>query len=37
MSYYDLLEVKETASTYEIKKSYKLLVKKYHPDVYGRR
>lgn len=34
MNYYELLNVKETASNSEIKKSYKALVKKYHPDVY---
>lgn len=34
MNYYELLNVKETASASEIKKSYKALVKKYHPDVY---
>lgn len=34
MNYYELLNVKETASVSEIKKSYKALVKKYHPDVY---
>lgn len=34
MNYYELLNVKESASESEIKKSYKQLVKKYHPDVY---
>lgn len=34
MSYYDVLEVDISASEKEIKKSYKKLVKKYHPDVY---
>lgn len=34
MSYYDILEVDISASEKEIKKSYKRLVKKYHPDVY---
>lgn len=35
MNYYELLNVKENASASEIKKSYKSLVKKYHPDVYN--
>lgn len=34
MNYYELLNVKESATDSEIKKSYKQLVKKYHPDVY---
>ena len=34
MNYYELLEVKENATSSEIKKSYKSLVKKYHPDVF---
>lgn len=34
MNYYELLNVSETASASEIKKAYKALVKKYHPDVY---
>ncbi len=32
---YEILEVKETASKDEIKKSYRSLAKKYHPDQYG--
>ena len=32
-SYYDILEVDKTASTKEIKTSFRKLVKKYHPDV----
>lgn len=33
-TYYDILEVSKDASSNEIKKSYKKLVKKYHPDVF---
>jgi curved DNA-binding protein CbpA len=32
---YEVLEVKEGASKEEIKKAYKEIVKKYHPDQYG--
>lgn len=32
--YYQILEISETASKEEIKKSYKNLVKKYHPDLH---
>ncbi len=32
---YEVLEIKEGASTEEIKKAYKEMVKKYHPDQYG--
>ena len=32
-SYYDILEVSESASADEIKESYKRLAKRYHPDV----
>lgn len=32
---YDVLEIKEGASKEEIKRAYKELVKKYHPDQYG--
>jgi curved DNA-binding protein CbpA len=32
---YEILGVKETASKDEIKKSYRELAKKYHPDQYG--
>ena len=31
--YYALLEIKRTASQDEIKKAYRKLAKKYHPDV----
>lgn len=32
---YEVLEIKENASEEEIKKAYRELVKKYHPDQYG--
>ncbi len=32
MSLYEILEIKPTASEYEIKKAYHILSKKYHPD-----
>lgn len=34
MNYYELLNVKPTASKAEIKAAYKSLIKKYHPDIY---
>ncbi len=35
MSLYDVLEVKETASQDEIRKSYYKLMLKYHPDKFS--
>jgi len=34
MNYYKVLEISETSTEKEIKKAYKQLVKKYHPDVF---
>ena len=34
MNYYDILGISTTATNAEIKKAYKTLVKKYHPDVF---
>ncbi len=34
MNYYEVLEISEKANNREIKKAYKQLVKKYHPDVF---
>ena len=34
MNYYDILGISNSATKAEIKKAYKTLVKKYHPDVY---
>lgn len=34
MNYYELLKVSEDADIEEIKKSYKKLVKEFHPDIY---
>ena len=34
MHLYDILGVSKTATSSEIKKAYKSLVKKYHPDVF---
>ena len=33
MNYYDILEVDENADSKSIKKAYKKLAKKYHPDL----
>ena len=33
MNYYDILEVEEDADSESIKKAYKRLAKKYHPDL----
>ena len=33
-NYYDILEVNRRASKEVIEKAYKVLVKKYHPDLY---
>ena len=33
-NYYEILEVNERASQEIIEKAYKILVKKYHPDLY---
>jgi len=33
MNYYDILKVDTTTSTNEIKQSFKILAKKYHPDL----
>lgn len=35
MTHYEILGIRKTASTDEIKNAYKKLVKKYHPDVYA--
>lgn len=34
MNYYEILQVSQKATDAEIKSSYKVLVKKYHPDLY---
>ena len=34
MNYYEVLNIKTTASEKDIKKAYRILAKKYHPDTY---
>lgn len=34
-NYYEILEVNESASREVIEKAYKILIKKYHPDLYN--
>lgn len=34
MNYYEILRVPSTATLIEIKRAYKKLVKRYHPDIY---
>ncbi len=34
MNYYEVLRVSSTATLIEIKRAYKKLVKRYHPDIY---
>src|SRR3989337_4304344 len=35
INYYDILEIHQEVSTEEIKRSFRTLIKKYHPDIYG--
>ena len=35
INYYDVLEVHQEVSTEEIKRSFRTLIKKYHPDIHG--
>lgn len=35
LNYYDILEVHQEVSTEEIKRSFRTLIKKYHPDIHG--
>src|SRR3972149_4574916 len=35
VNYYDILEVHQEVSADEIKRSFRTLIKKYHPDIHG--
>ncbi len=35
VNYYDILEIHQEVSTEEIKRSFRTLIKKYHPDIHG--
>ena len=35
VNYYDILEVHQEVSSEEIKRSFRTLIKKYHPDIHG--
>ena len=35
VNYYDILEVHQEVSTEDIKRSFRTLIKKYHPDIHG--
>ena len=35
VNYYDILEVHQEVSAEEIKRSFRTLIKKYHPDIHG--
>ena len=35
VNYYDILEVHQVVSAEEIKRSFRTLIKKYHPDIHG--
>src|SRR5574341_259300 len=35
LNYYDILEIHEEVSTAEIRRSFRTLIKKYHPDIHG--
>ncbi len=35
VNYYDILEVHQEVSTEELKRSFRALIKKYHPDIHG--
>ena len=35
LNYYDILEVHEEVGTEELKRSFRILIKKYHPDIHG--